>query len=361
MFKIDIFTNTTEVVDTIEGYKLLGYNKKQTSSSSSFDPLIRSVIVTDDEDQRIVCYSPPKAHYLYETFTGNLNDYIIEEFIEGTMITVFWNELNGYWVPSTRRCIGANTSFYSKKTFLEMFFETLHFLNITFDYADKNLSYCFVMQHPENCIVNTPKTPQLYLIDVYEVVDGNYINQWEHPLDKNNIPGFENVSLPDCYNQFNDLQDYENWLNICQPPTFMGIVLREKNDKRIRLKMMNPNFQRLKNLRGNHSDLLYRYIEVKKERKIRLFLKTFPLCEIYFESYKELFERVVRTVYHLYRQYFVTHEIAEFPDLFHLKKTIYNLHNVYKVTRIPIRLKYVYVFIHNLETKIQYKLLKEFF
>ena len=278
------------------------------------------------------------------------------------MINVFFCEQENRWIPSTRKKIGANTKFYKHavKTFAELFQETLDLLKINFDCCDKQCSYSFVLQHPENVIANYIKEPKLFLIDIFYLNDTS-IKTFSHPLDTLSIQGFENVSFPKIYNGiFDDIGYYENYTNL-QPPIFMGLIFRDKSDARIRLKMRNKNYEDKRSFRGNNSDLLYRYIELKQIRKLKLYLKTFPdTCHL-FDNFKTLYELAVDTIFSFYFLYFVTKEITSLPHhQFHLKKTLFNLHRVYKITKLPITKDYVYVFLLSLSNQVQYKIMKEF-
>ena len=121
---------------TYEDYKTIG--------------LLRSVVV--NEEGRIVCYSPPKSLYITDELekhfdTNNImcdlsdentNEWYAEEFVEGTMINLFYTYgANGEgWEIATKNTIGAKALFYSPKnpkdeieiresdTFRNMFFDT---------------------------------------------------------------------------------------------------------------------------------------------------------------------------------------------------------------------------------------------
>ena len=51
--------------------------------------------------------------------------------------------------------------------------------NLNFNLLDKNFCYSFVLQHPENRIVVSFTTPQLYLISIFNIyhIDENNINE----------------------------------------------------------------------------------------------------------------------------------------------------------------------------------------
>ena len=326
------------ILDSFYGYTLHGYKKIVTN------PMYRSV-VCDDETGKIVAFSPPKSVPYEGLFPGQQH---LEEFVEGTMINVFWCHRTNYWIPCTRRRIGACTKFYntSNLTFLEMFYSAVKILDISFDQIDTRLSLTFVMQHPDNRIVTAIDTPRLYLIDVFEHLgDGSIPKPWSHPLDTTFFKGFENVSFPKILNGFTSTDELETFVR-SQPYTFMGVVLRDNEDLWKRSKYVNPHFQKVKQLRGNQSDIMFRYIEVKRDKKIGQYLKYFPEEAMCFQFFKECLEKII------YRMY--SNQEKPFLLDFYQKKTLLAMKKRYAYKNE------IYKFVTELDPKIQYKLLKEF-
>lgn len=90
--------------------------------------LFRSVVINNDNT--VVSFAPPKS-VSYEVFVEKhpekTNGVIAEEFVEGTMINLFWDPtigLHGSWEIATRNTVSANVSFYKNGfTFNAMFLE----------------------------------------------------------------------------------------------------------------------------------------------------------------------------------------------------------------------------------------------
>ena len=95
-------------------YGIIRYDKSMLSNDliPSYG-LCRSVIV--NENNKVVSYSPPKS-IPFDTFKEKYPDnssqqLTAQEFVEGTMINVFWDEtigLAGGWEIATRNSVGAN-------------------------------------------------------------------------------------------------------------------------------------------------------------------------------------------------------------------------------------------------------------
>ena len=168
-------------------YKIVKYDK--TILKKDLIPsygLFRSVIMTDDNE--ILSYAPPKSidAEVFLTKYPDVTDknIVAMEFIDGTMIQLFWDVYSSVWEITTRNIIGANTTFYLQDlscnndfpsikpiqlTFREMFFEAVKDTKLVIEELDKDKCYSFVLQHPNNRIVVPVKTPQLYLVGIYSV------------------------------------------------------------------------------------------------------------------------------------------------------------------------------------------------
>ena len=171
---INILNKHESISPSNKKYTVIRYNKNILNENIiPTYGLYRSIIV--NELKHVVSFAPPKSipSDRFITKYPNINhDLVAEEFVEGTMINVFWDatsELNGNWEITTRNTVGAESSFYKypgSKTFRTMFLEALKENNLHLDLLNRDLCYSFVLQHPENRIVVPFDKPQLYLIAV---------------------------------------------------------------------------------------------------------------------------------------------------------------------------------------------------
>ena len=75
-------------------YKIIQYEKSLLTFASKEVGLFRSVIL--NSQNKVVSFAPPKSKP-FETFVSSLEDIVAEEFLDGTMIHVFWDS---GWLPS---------------------------------------------------------------------------------------------------------------------------------------------------------------------------------------------------------------------------------------------------------------------
>ena len=261
---------------TYEDYKTIG--------------LLRSVVV--NEDGRIVCYSPPKSLYVTEALEKhfdannimsglsdeNTNEWYAEEFVEGTMINLFHSK--GVWEIATKNTIGGNVLFYSPKnpkdeveiresdTFRNMFFDTCAKIGFDYENLPKDVVYSFVLQHPKNRIVLPITTPAIYLIGVYRIYDDDQkLEVIQHSRDGflENIIKCENMKKPKTLSLNDRGADYtfknfkKEYASMNSVYNMAGVVFYNMVTGQ-RMKLRNPTYEMVKNIRGNEQKLQLQYL-----------------------------------------------------------------------------------------------------
>jgi hypothetical protein len=237
-----------------------------------------------NENGYLQSFCPISSDALDNYFTdGKLRDNIrIEEYVEGTMINLFYD--NKQWNISTKNNIGGENNFYingNKKqtTFRKMFDDCCNDLNISINDFDESYIYSFVMQHVENRIINPVLKNNLYLISAYL----KPTTPWPESLEMvQDITSFvkssklENVSVPIYYEGFTTKDQIYN--SFAMPYTdynIMGINLFD-TEKGNRSKIRNPAYEELKVLRGNQAKIEYHYMTLRKWGRVDEFLDFFP-------------------------------------------------------------------------------------
>ena len=323
-------------------YSVIRYNKQLlTSDLISSYGLFRSVIL--NSQNKVVSFAPPKsisAENFIKKYPDNDNNSCIlaEEFIEGTMINVFWDSslgINGGWEISTRNTPGATCSFfknYKNKSFRDMFLEATIANNLDINYLNKLYCYSFVLQHPENRIVIPFKQPQLYLVAIYsiEYIEKNiFVNVFDHYTYKdyfhaNNIT----IKLPEIY-QFNKYSELiEKYASMNTSYNIVGVVLYNKYTNE-RTKIRNPVYEQVRYLRGNQPKLQYQYLSLRKEGKVKDFLKFYPENKKQFSEFRDQLHLFTNTLFNNYKSCYVKKEkpLCEFTEQY--KTHMYNIHQIY--------------------------------
>ena len=306
---------------TMNGYKVHRYDKKVlTPETVSTYGLCRSVIT--DADNNIVSFSPPKS-MPFEDFVAKYPDtsrIVATEFVEGTMINVFWS--NGDWEIASRSNVGATNGF--TKSFREMFYDALSASRLDMYSLPTEFSYSFVLQHPENRIVVPIGKPQLYLIAVY-----SYQGCIVKSHDPSEFAEFNSslVNVPATY----DLTSYEDFAEKTKTLdyTYLGVMLTNPATGE-RTKIRNPNYEKVRHLKGNHPKLQYQYLCLRKSGKISQYLHYYPESKQEFAVFRDKVHDFTRKLRDNYISCYIRKErpLMEYSDEY--RTHMYSLHQIYK-------------------------------
>lgn len=308
------------------GLFLVKYNKDTCDMS---DPLVRKCrgIVARTTDLKAVCVPPFKSEKL-ENFTKDIfwNEIAIEEFVDGTMINMFYH--NEEWLISTRSRIGANCRWIGKKNFNTLFSESND--KIDYDLLDKSFYYTFVLTHPENRIVKEYTEPSLVLVQVgrlnndkHEVLD----------LEDQNI----GIPIPKIYRESNLNEAIINTNN--KDFDFQGLVLKNGNR---RSKIRNAKYNYARSLKSNTNNLCYLYFYLSKNMFTQDYLTFFPEHKEFFDSYEERLNTLVKLVHTNYVSYHIKKSIKINDMPYRVRPLCYEVHGQFmktqqKTTEISIK------------------------
>ena len=340
-------------------YHLIKYAKDAINNDNVLTTgLFRSVIARNG---KVLSFAPPKS---METshFIETYHKCYAEEFVEGTMINVFYDNADDAdddeydekkWVISTKSNIGAKNSFFTnghvneEDTFQHMFLDACKHANLYYKCLPRDYQYSFVLQHPRNRIVLDIKEPTLYLIDVNNIRrSDNLITRMSLHDELDNTK----VKFPTSYEIGNLSEFVKEWKNRVHDYTTMGVVIycNYGNGQRNRTKLRNPNYEYVKVLRGNQPKLEFRFIELWQEKKVKEYLSFFPECNLLFDTYWNKLSKFMDATFNNYVACYMLKRQAlkEYP--FEYRNHMYALHTIYKeqlrsknsVVTIPIAVEY---------------------
>jgi len=352
-------------VEQTSTYTIITYDKKLlTNGLIKCFGLFRSLII--NKNNKVVCLAPPKSilHVDFiQKYYENFNDIIAEEFVEGTMINVFWDEATGDWEISTKNIVGAKTTFYkghNSKTFRNMFFEAAKNNNLLLQNLEKNKCYSFVLQHPENRIVVPFKQPQLYLVAIYSI---NNTTEKGITIDVYNSQSYKDffqkinttVKFPEVYT-FETYGDLINkYASINTSYDIVGVVIYNKFTGE-RTKFRNPNYEKVKLLRGNQPKLQYLYLCLRKDGKVGEFLKFFPENKKDFTMFRDQVHTFTNSLCTNYISCYIKKEapLIEFSEQFrnHMFIIHKNYLNQIIINKKFITLKDVIMYVNDLQPSL---------
>ena len=323
-------------------FRIIRYNKSMLSKDLiSSHGVFRSVIINSLNN--VVCFSPPKSlpadkfMEMYPILDNDLKKKIIaEQFVEGTMINVFFDPACSSWQIATRSTIGGNMTFFkgpNAKTFNEMFQDACIENKLNIHTLNPMFCYSFVLQHPSNRIVVPFTKPQLYLVEVYSIVhdlDGS-INVFPQELSIVKQHGLweqTSVRFPDIYEFTSYSELISKFASPNTPYNIMGIVIRH-NITNERCKIRNPIYEEVRQLRGNQCKLQYQYLTLRKEGKIPEFIKFYPELKSELSKFRDQVHMFTNTLHQNYISCYVKKEkpLKEFPQQY--SPHMFKLHEHY--------------------------------
>lgn len=303
-------------------YKILNYNKNLLCYNVDENiKLYRSVIFASPENE-LLSFTPHKMvdrDKFCDKYDINSPDIYINEYIDGTLIHLFYDNRINQWEIATKGSIGGNYKLFNKfsnkktnKTVMEMFIDafTRNPLSSTnninqnaiIEYFPKNFSYSFVLLHPDNPIVFPINQPLLYLTNVFDITPKN--NRAIH------IPPtiFESWNIfTNCCILFPKPQSFDNW-NQLKEDQLVHFNTYENNCGYIathlpsgdRCKFYNSDYKIRIRVKTVQSKLLLQYLCLRKINLINDYLVKYPKFRKQFRLFKDHFSDFIENIHTAY-------------------------------------------------------------
>jgi hypothetical protein len=316
-------------------YKVVKYDEKYVCDNDEQLGQYRSVIFTEPEG-KLVSYTLPKSItmelFSSRDMSGTIDNTIyVTEIVEGTMLTLFWDDRINGWELASKGAVGGNYWFYrtqysgkdepkNQKTFRTMFLEAFraeknqdindlaYIQELPKEDDGKRLCYSFVLQHPDNHIVLNVEHPHVCLVSVYEIDATTNTAHFIHPSVYQCWPIFQSIhgiiefpKEPEV--KYATIEEYRQSFCILQLP---GLMFLNASGERTVLE--NPGYVELKTLRGNNPNLHYQYLCLLRIGKVLDFLGYFPQYKKVFRAFYTQWESFVTNIHQSYVSYYVKHE-----------------------------------------------------
>ena len=323
-------------VNTKDGDPLvvMRYNREKQPDMSN--PLVRAFrsVVWDSTTNKPVFVAPMKSLSLSELPAEFPPTFIVEDFIDGVMVNLFFDPYKQTWRLATRSRLDADNKFFDH-TFAELFLPTWAAYNngvVGFDMLNKNLGYSFVLQHPSNRIVVPVVAPSLTCVEV-SAVDPVMLNYTTMPAPVSLMPPrrFNASSSSECMNVLlPHIQQFEGLR--CQ-----GAVVRDMMTGR-RWKMRTNMYAAVRRMRGNHSKMEYVWFDNFKNGTLDAYLAYYPEERIKATAALSQWTKVVSETYNLYVHAFKVRDCPKDKIPVQYKGILYDLHGQYLSRLAPMKL-----------------------
>jgi hypothetical protein len=331
-------------------YFILNYDKlRMCFNDESKDSSVYRSVVFSNPENKLLSFSPVMSvnpSVFMNKFPVIDYDIIIQEYVEGIMINLFYDDRVNKWVIATKGGIGGKYSYgqgtgkgtSTKKTlekpdtFYEMFLDALHAnkdetLNqlSLLEYMPKCLSYTFILQHPKNVISVPVLKPTAVLVSVYLINKEKNIAEFVPTVYYERWPEFKNlagiIEFPLHYH-------FHEYTEMFTNKGTGYIITNIRTGERCRIKSYNHDI--LKRMTRIDSAIHYKYFCIRHLGKLKEYIKMFPHHKKTFFLIEEEYENMIKKVHNLYCDVYIYKTV--YPDTLDIKDYthIYKLHhNIY--------------------------------
>jgi len=279
----------------------------------------RSIIWSSPENA-LLSFSPGKStpfNQFFSKYSENVSDVYVNEYIEGTMIHLFYDTRIKSWEIATSRAVGgmyqvSNHDEYDRKTFTrsrdyrefhiktrktvrKMFTDALREEHTPLSqiemlrYFPTQYSYTFILKHPDSPIVFPVTEPALYLIAVYDI-NSKYRRAISIPPHVFQTWGFlQNtpIQFPKQHLicDLSDLNDMQ--LSDKHTPNFNSGYVATHLPTGNRCVFINQKYKDLLRLQRADPRFVYHYLALRKSDLIEQYVATFPRFRRMFHMFRE--------------------------------------------------------------------------
>ena len=281
------------VVRTYPEYDLAVLNYSQIDSPKT-NPIVMECrgLIINYKDLYVVARSFDRFFNFYEWENdpfdyGNI-DYVLEK-ADGSLMTVYY--YRGEWHIASRGTCFAEGETATGKIFKDLFEEILGAdINSFMDTMSTEYCYIFEMCSIHNKVVTPYPTPALYLLTVNYVGDDDFF-ECDQEFIKECAEWF-GVKYPQRYS-FKEVKKMQESFS-SMAPTDEGYVIIDINGNRVKIK--NPSYVDLHNIKGNGIISLKRVCNIVKRGESEEVLTYFPEYKEFFDPYIAAFDVFLKEV-----------------------------------------------------------------
>lgn len=267
----------------------------------------------------------------------------LEDFVEGVMINIFWINGEEHARVATRSRLDADGTFYSERTFKELFDEAL---------ADKRSSLAdlermmgrpegtnhatflsLVLAHPEHRVVRAVDSANIWAIHRGQVDAKGVVTLTAEGLPVSWRPKV--YSLTFAPKSWGELKEKFDEIKGSKPWYWQGLAVHTGLQ---RWRFRNPDHDRVrKDLRGTESNSFGRFLRLRANKKVQEYLRIYPEDSADFKSFEGDYRDATRQLYRWYCKCHKEHSVAfkEMPKS--VQPLVFGLHKHYLEALRPNR------------------------
>ena len=271
----------------------------------------------------------------------------LEDFVEGVMINVFRSANSKETHVTTRSRLDADGTFYSDRTFSELFEEALDSKKTSLGHIERlmgepylavrenmptvtSVFMSLVLAHPEHRVVRSVEKANFWAIYRGVVYSDGMVEFYTDDLPlawrpKTYTTPKDGTTWADLKTQFNEIKTSKPWY-------WQGLVVygTSPTEPAARWRFRNGDHDRVRReLRGMESNSFGRFLRLRANKRVQEYLRIYPEDNSDFQGFERDYRAVTKTLYQWYCACHKEHSIV-FKSLSKaVQPLVFGLHKTY--------------------------------
>ena len=264
----------------------------------------------------------------------------LEDFVEGVMINVFRARGDAETHVTTRSKLDADGTFYSERSFRELFEEAMDAKRTSLDEIEKLIGapsddvaatfITMVLAHPEHRVVRTVEQANLWAIYRGTVANDGTVSFFTEDLPVAWRPKTYSLTFK---GEFADLKAKFEEIKTSKPWYWQGLVVHSGLQ---RWRFRNAEHDRVrKELRGTESNSFGRFLRLRSQKRVQEYLRIYQEDSNDFQGFERDYRSLTKTLYSWYCKVHKEHSVIFKGLPKSVQPLIFDLHKFYLSTLRP--------------------------
>ena len=264
----------------------------------------------------------------------------IEDFVEGVMVNVFRARGDAETHVTTRSKLDADGTFYSERSFRELFEEAMDAKRTSLSDIEKLIGapddsvaatfITLVLAHPEHRVVRTVEKANFWAIYRGTVANDGTVTFYTEDLPVAWRPKTYSLTFK---GEFTELKAKFDEIKATKPWYWQGLVVHSGLQ---RWRFRNSEHDRVRrDLRGTESNSYGRFLRLRSQKRVQEYLRIYQEDNQDFQGYEQDFRAATKTLYAWYCKCHKEHSIAFKSLPKSVQPLIFDMHKFYLTTLRP--------------------------
>ena len=258
----------------------------------------------------------------------------LEDFVEGVMINVFRVRGDAETHVTTRSKLDADGSFYSERSFRELFEEAMDVKRTSLDEIEKLIGapsetvaatfITMVLAHPEHRVVRTVEQANLWAIYRGTVSNDGTVSFFTEDLPVSWRPKTYSLTFK---GDFAELKAKFEEIKASKPWYWQGLVVHSGLQ---RWRFRNAEHDRVrKDLRGTESNSFGRFLRLRSQKRVQEYLRIYQEDSNDFQTFEQTYRSLTKTLYAWYCKVHKEHTVVFKSLPKSVQPLVFDLHKFY--------------------------------